>query len=182
MFEVFLFILGTACLVFLSRASLKVPTSHGFFRFFAWECILILFLLNARYWFVHPFSPFQIVSWLLLIISGILAGSGFILLRHKGNPSEQREDLRLIGTEKTTTLVTEGIFRYIRHPLYSSLLFLAWGIFFKLPSWLGALLGVTTSVLLFLTAKTEERENIQYFSKAYQIYMEHTQMFIPFVF
>ena len=182
MFEITLFVIGTVSLIFLSRASLKVHTSHGFFRFFAWECILILFLLNTLHWFVRPFSPYQIVSWLLLTFSGILAVSGFILLHRKGKPSEHRKDTQLISIEKTTTLVTGGIYRYIRHPLYSSLIFLVWGIFFKLPSWLGVLLGLTTSVLLFLTAKSEERENIQYFGKVYQKFMQHTKMFIPFVF
>ena len=181
MIEIFLFIIGTAGLIFLSRASLRAHTSHGFFRFFAWECLLALFLLNMRYWFDHPFSLRQIVSWLSLVISVLLVVSGFIMLRRKGKVSEQRKDAQLIGTEKTTTLVTEGVYRYIRHPLYSSLLFLAWGIFFKLPSWLGVLLGLITSVLIFLTAKAEERENIQYFGKSYQKYMKHTKMFVPFV-
>jgi protein-S-isoprenylcysteine O-methyltransferase Ste14 len=47
--------------------------------------------------------------------------------------------------EKTTILVTTGAYRYIRHPLYSSLLFLAWGIFFKAPSWPGGLLALAAT-------------------------------------
>ena len=34
------FLLGTVCLVYVSRASLATPRSHGFYRFFAWVAIL----------------------------------------------------------------------------------------------------------------------------------------------
>ena len=36
------FIAGTAVLAYFSRASFRVPKSHGFYRFFAWELILVL--------------------------------------------------------------------------------------------------------------------------------------------
>ena len=35
-----------------------------------------------------------------------------------------RENAALLELEKTSRLVTVGLYRYIRHPLYSSLLFL----------------------------------------------------------
>ena len=41
-----LFAITSAALGFVSRASLKAPRSHGFYRFFAWECILALFFLD----------------------------------------------------------------------------------------------------------------------------------------
>ena len=33
----------TLLLIYISRASLHSPRSHGFYRFFAWEFILALF-------------------------------------------------------------------------------------------------------------------------------------------
>jgi protein-S-isoprenylcysteine O-methyltransferase Ste14 len=134
------FLLGTGCLVYVSRASLAVPRSHGFYRFFAWEAILGLALLNINVWFRDPFSWHQLISWLLLMISALLVIVGVRLLKQMGEPDARRDDVPLVAFEKTTTLVTTGAYRYIRHPLYSSLLFLAWGVFFKAPSWLGGLL------------------------------------------
>ena len=88
----------------------------------------------------------------------------------------------LIGIEKTTELVTTGAYRYIRHPMYSSFLFVAWGVFFKHYSWLSVLMaGITTSFAV-MTVKREEAENIRYFGDAYRIYMKRTKMFIPFFF
>ncbi|MFQ6114313.1 MAG: methyltransferase family protein [bacterium] len=74
------------------------------------------------------------------------------------------------------------MFKYIRHPLYSSLLLLAWGVFFKRPSWVsgGVVMGATA--FLLATSKVEEMENIRYFGAAYRAYMQHSKMFIPFVF
>jgi protein-S-isoprenylcysteine O-methyltransferase Ste14 len=86
-----------------------------------------------------------------------------------------------MGFEKTAELVTSGIFRYIRHPMYSSLLLLAWGVFFKAPSWPGVVLTAAATGCLVVTAKVEERENVRYFGLSYASYMRKTKMFIPFV-
>ena len=88
----------------------------------------------------------------------------------------------MVAFEKTTALVTVGIYRYIRHPLYSSLLFLAWGIFFKDPSWPGGLLAVVATLFLVATARVEEAENVRFFGEEYKEYMKQTKMFIPFLF
>ncbi len=182
MVEASLFVIASASFLWLSRASLRDPRSHGFPRFFAWEAILALVLLNLRGWFSHPLSIYQIISWILLLLSGFLVIQGIYHLHAAGHPSKNREDSRLIGIEKTTALVTVGAYTYIRHPLYASLLFLAWGAFFKDPSWPGIGLWLVATVFLTLTAKFEEVECLQYFGPKYQIYMEHTKMFIPFVF
>lgn len=176
------FVLGTCCLIYVSRASLAAPRSHGFYRFFAWEAILGLAVLNIDDWFRDPFSWYQLISWLLLIISAFLVIAGVRLLRRVGDPGAQREDEPLVAFEKTTSLVTTGVFRTIRHPLYSSLLFLAWGIFCKSPSWLGGLLVVAATCCLVVTARVEEAENIRFFGEAYRAYMVRTRMFIPFLF
>jgi len=172
--------IGSIILIVISWRSLNNPRSHGFYRFFAWECILILFVLNAKYWFKNPFAWYQLIAWTLLIISIIPLGYGIYFLRIRGIPSTQREgDNSLLAFEKTTSLVTTGIYKYIRHPLYSSLLFLAWGIFFKLPSLTGILLTSVTTAFLFATAKADEAECVQFFGVPYAEYMKRTKMFIP---
>ena len=107
---------------------------------------------------------------------------GFRLLKRAGKPDQTRQDTDLVWIEKTTQLVTEGIYKYIRHPLYSSLVFLAWGVFFKTPSWRDFALALATSAFLYITAKIEEGENLEYFGSAYQDYMVETKMFVPFIF
>ena len=54
--KLFLFSIVTICLLYFSQASLRVVRSHGFYRFFAWEAITALILVNIGLWFSHPFS------------------------------------------------------------------------------------------------------------------------------
>jgi protein-S-isoprenylcysteine O-methyltransferase Ste14 len=177
-----IFLLASLEFVYVSRASLLKPRSHGFYRFFAWEGILALALLNVDVWFRDPFSWHQIISWILLTIAAFLVIHGVFLLRQMGKPDDRRNETPMIGFEKTTTLVTAGAYRYIRHPLYSSLLFLAWGVFFKSPSWPGGvLLAVVVTLCLVVTARVEEAEDVRFFGQAYQEYRKRTKMFIPFI-
>ena len=176
------FLAATAFLVYVSRESLVAPRSHGFYRFFAWEMILALAFLNLDVWFREPFSWHQLISWPLLIISALLVIAAVRLLKQTGKPDDTRDDVPMVAFEKTTTLVSTGVYRYIRHPLYSSLLFLAWGIFFKTPSWLGGLLAVAATMFLVATARVEEAEDMRFFGQGYREYMQRTRMFIPFLF
>jgi protein-S-isoprenylcysteine O-methyltransferase Ste14 len=176
------FVLATAGLVYLSRASLLAPRSHGFHRFFAWEAILALALLNLDVWFHDPLSWHQLISWPMLLLSLFLVLHGVSLLKGRGKVDARRDDVPMVAFEKTTALVTTGAYRYIRHPLYSSLLFLAWGIFFKSPSWLGGLLALTATLFLVATARVEEAADIRFFGPSYEEYMKRTKMFIPFLF
>jgi protein-S-isoprenylcysteine O-methyltransferase Ste14 len=182
MFIPLTFILGSAIFAYVSRASLLAPRSHGFCRFFAWETILALTVLNLEHWFDNPFAWYQLVSWFLLMVSLFLVIHGVRLLRQIGKQNTQRNDSPMLEFEKTTTIVTDGAYRYIRHPLYSSLLFLAWGIAFKLPGWLNMLLALIATAFLVATARAEEAEDIRFFGPAYQAYMHRTKMFIPFFF
>jgi protein-S-isoprenylcysteine O-methyltransferase Ste14 len=168
--------------LWISWNSLGEPHKHGFYRAIAWEAILILVILNLETWFQNPFSPYQILSWTLLVISITLAVEGFRTLKKMGKPDPGRKDNALIGIEKTTELVTSGIFAKIRHPLYSSLLFLAWGAFLKDPSIAGASLAGVATGFIIMTVIMEEKENISYFGESYRAYMKKTKMFIPYFF
>jgi protein-S-isoprenylcysteine O-methyltransferase Ste14 len=129
--------------------------------------------MNIDFWFENPFSLLHIVSWVLLIVSIIPAISGFYLLHAIGKPKDD--------FEATTNLVSTGIYKYIRHPLYASLICLAWGVYFKDVTTLTSLIVVVASVFLYVTAKNEEVENMLHFGVDYSEYMKRTKMFIPFV-
>ena len=177
-----IFTFAGLAITWLSRRSLRSIRSHGFYRFFAWMTILALILLNVDFWFQTPFKLHQLLSWFLLLSSLLLVIPGVRLLREIGKPDDERADPSLLGMEKTSELVTVGIYQYIRHPLYSSLLFLAWGAFFKHVSWEGEALAVLSSIFLTTTARIEETENLDYFGDEYRDYMDRTKMFVPYLF
>ncbi len=173
MLKILIFSVASLGIIAVSWPSLRNPRSHGFFRFFAWEIILGMILLNVRPWFQNPFSVPQIISWVLLIISIFLVIHGVYLLKAIGKPRDALED--------TTKLVLQGAYKYIRHPLYSSLLFLAWGVFFKNLDLLNTTLVAIATLFLVATAKAEEAENLQKFGAEYADYAKKSKMFIPFV-
>jgi protein-S-isoprenylcysteine O-methyltransferase Ste14 len=181
-YKIILFVFASLGIVWVSRSSLRSYRNHGFYRFFSWEVILVLFLMNMDYWFIDPFNARQIFAWLFLLISLILILQGVRLFQQRGNIDQNRSDPALMGVEKTTELVTSGVYHYIRHPFYSSLLFLGWGILLKHVTWMGIFLAVANTVFLLLTAKIEESEDVQYFGEPYQKYKTQTKMFIPFIF
>jgi len=154
---------------------------HGFYRFFVFDSILILILLNIPFWFTNPFSFLQIISWTLLIISAILVLQSFYLLKKRGGIRGRKNDLSNYKFENTTVLIKDGIYKYIRHPMYSSLLFLCLGAFLKSISLYTTSLTLFAVLFLMLTAKTEEKENIKYFGRFYVEYIKETKMFVPFV-
>jgi protein-S-isoprenylcysteine O-methyltransferase Ste14 len=179
----FLFLVLSAGILYISRASLRVPGSHGFYRFFAWECILALFLINLDVWFQSPFSWHQFISWCLLLLCLVPLILGIHALRTYGKPVIRREtESQLFAFEKTSALVTQGIYRTIRHPLYLSLILLTWGIFFKDLVWQGFVLALAATLLLLATALADEKECIRFFGDSYQAYMRRTKKFIPFIF
>jgi len=173
-------ILSIPVIIFSWRTLLNIK-SHGFYRFFSWECIVWLTVSNYKYWFDNPFSLKQVFSWILLFIGAYLVIAGIILIKKVGKPSKGRGEQVLYEFEKTTELIDTGIFGYIRHPLYSSLLFLTWGIFFKNTTLLLFFVAATSSVFLYLTAIFDEKECTAFFGEKYREYMKRTKMFIPFV-
>jgi len=179
--KVILFIALSLPLIYLSKRSLFDIKSHGFPRFFSWECIIALFVANYKFWFVEPLSAKQVISWVLLVVSAYMVVAGVVLLRRASKPGVVRVDEKLFKFEKTTELVTSGIFKYIRHPLYSSLIFLTWGIYFKHPTIIMAFVALLSSVLLWFTAVGDEKECISFFGDRYSEYMKGTKRFIPFV-
>ncbi len=168
------FILFLVLSILLLFFTLRRPHRYRFVRFFAFEFTLALIVLNADSWFVNPAAAHQVLSWLLLIGSFLLAWHGFQLLRSFGDPEDDLEN--------TTQLVRRGAYRFIRHPLYGSLLLLGLGAFLKSPSGYGLLLLVFLCAFVFATGRVEEQDNLNRFGQAYADYMETTRMFIPFIF
>jgi protein-S-isoprenylcysteine O-methyltransferase Ste14 len=118
----------------------------------------------------------------LLLLSIYLVVAGVLTLKKGRNNENVRNEETLYKFEKTSELVEVGIFKYIRHPLYSSLLCLTWGIFLKNPDLILFLISLSSSMFLYFTAYLDERECINYFGEKYQNYMRRTKRFVPYIF
>ena len=170
----FILIAGTCIIILFSWfLSIKHKRYHGIVRFFAFESIFILVLLNLNIWFKNPISPLQIISWFLLLLSVYIAVAGFLLLKKIGKPDS--------NFENTSVLVKVNLYKYIRHPLYLSLFLLGTGVMIKDPAPAQLIFGMVNLVAVYFTARMEEKEMIARFGKEYQEYMKESKMFIPFI-
>jgi protein-S-isoprenylcysteine O-methyltransferase Ste14 len=169
----YILITGTIFIILFSWfLSIRYRRYHGIARFFAFESVYILVLLNYKVWFLNPFSILQIFSWLLLILSVYVVIAGYLLLK-QGKPDS--------NFENTSVLVKSGIYGFIRHPLYLSILLLGTGIVLKDVGTTQILLGFINLTAIYFTARIEEKEMIMKFGDQYRDYMKETKMFIPYI-
>jgi protein-S-isoprenylcysteine O-methyltransferase Ste14 len=86
------------------------------------------------------------------------------------------------ATRTEHKLVTNGIYKYIRHPLYTfgSSLFISFGMI--ADNWFIALLGVLAFIGMAIRTPKEEANLIEKFGDEYREYMKRTGRFLPKLF
>lgn len=177
-----LFCAGSLLLLALSWRSIRRPGSHGVPRFLAWVAILALLILNGDVWFEERYSTHQMLSWCLLTASIGTVVTGLFHLKSRGRPvAGSRRDGSLYSFEQTTQLVDSGIYAWIRHPMYLSLMLLAWGAAAKELTGITLALAAFVSLCLYITARQDEKECLIHFGAAYADYMQRSKRFLPFI-
>jgi protein-S-isoprenylcysteine O-methyltransferase Ste14 len=121
----------------------------------------------------YPFQP--ALAWLGLVCA--VAALVMFRLTHKAlgrNWSislEVREDHRLI---------TDGVYQYVRHPMYTAFWLWAVAQALLLPNWFAGLAGIVGFGTLFLgRVGQEEQMMVDSFGDAYRAYMKRTRRIIP---
>jgi protein-S-isoprenylcysteine O-methyltransferase Ste14 len=76
--------------------------------------------------------------------------------------------------------VTGGIYNYIRHPQYVSLVICSFGLLLLWPRYLALIMFVTITFAYYILARIEEKECEKKFGMTYLEYKNRTNMFIPF--
>ncbi len=78
------------------------------------------------------------------------------------------------------TLVTSGVYRSIRHPMYAAIFLQAIGQALFVPNWIAGPFEFCAFVLMFaLRVGPEERMMLQHFGSEYETYMKASQRLIP---
>jgi protein-S-isoprenylcysteine O-methyltransferase Ste14 len=77
-------------------------------------------------------------------------------------------------------LVTQGLYRYVRHPMYLALLLYSLGQALVLPNWVaGPSYIVAVGLLVVLRVGPEERMMLAEFGKDYEAYARRTRRLVP---
>ena len=184
MIQWILFAVSSLLLAVISWKSLHNRHSHGYHRFFAWEAILGLIVINAPIWFHDPFSWNQIISWILLVASLFPLVLGVNSLRSVGRPDPNvRSDPELLGIERTTNLVRIGIYKYIRHPSYLGQLLIILGSGIAFSNYVSiVILFIPFFLAVLYRISIEETVLMDYFTDAYLEYKKKTKLLIPWVY
>jgi protein-S-isoprenylcysteine O-methyltransferase Ste14 len=78
---------------------------------------------------------------------------------------------------RTPELVLSGLYRWVRHPLYTAGLAFVW--FTPIMTWNVLAFNLGLTAYLFIGAYFEERKLVREFGEAYRGYQQRTPMFFP---
>lgn len=81
--------------------------------------------------------------------------------------------------QKKDELVTDGIYRFIRHPQYTGIFSALFGQLIHWPTVLTLLLFPVIVLVYYRLSRKEEKAMIKRFGEAYKAYMEKVPMFFP---
>ena len=77
-------------------------------------------------------------------------------------------------------LITQGVYRRIRHPMYSALVLYSLGHALVIPNWVAGPSNVVAFAVLFaLRVRPEERMMLEHFGDEYTAYMARTKRLVP---
>ena len=82
-----------------------------------------------------------------------------------------------IDSTSTAQLVTDGLHRYVRHPLYTTSLIILYLISPMSLNWLA--FAVSCHVYFYLGSIFEERKLVREFGVAYRVYQQRVPRLVP---
>ena len=83
--------------------------------------------------------------------------------------------------EDRQVLVTQGPYRWFRHPMYTSFAMIALAYWLISTNWFIALIGLMYWIIVVSKVSMEEAVLIEKFGDAYREYMKHTGRFLPHI-
>lgn len=117
------------------------------------------------------------ITGLLLVLVGV--GIGVSARNTLGTNWTHATEYQI---KKNHDLVTDGVYAYIRHPIYVSLMLVYIGFEFILHSYLFILLGLIMFISAYIQGRKEEKLLQSHFGNKYMSYMKKSKMLIPFIF
>ncbi len=115
------------------------------------------------------------VGWLGAVL--FLAASWLL---YRSHADLNRNWIPIVGLRPNHSLITTGIYKNIRHPMYSAHLIWALAQAMILPNWIA---GFSFLIVLiphiFIRMGVEERFLIEQFGEKYQAYMNHSGRLLP---
>jgi len=123
----------------------------------------------------RPFS--SVLAWLGVLC--LIAALWVFFRSHAELGRNWSISLELRGNHR---LVRTGIYRLIRHPMYSSFFLLGLAQLLLLPNWVAGGAGLLGAAILYaLRIQREEKMMLENFGDEYRLYMRQTKRLVPWV-
>lgn len=90
--------------------------------------------------------------------------------------------LTLNKAVKENRIAVNGPYKYIRHPIYSSVYVLSTGLGLMFFAWIWFIIMIAFMPLWYIECRNEEKEIIKLFGQEYIDYRKMTGMFFPIIF
>jgi protein-S-isoprenylcysteine O-methyltransferase Ste14 len=139
------------------------------------------FWIGVIAWMVDPgsmkWSSVSLPVWLRWAGVGVIAiACGLLVWTFR---SLGRNLTDTVVTRREHTLVVQGPYSWIRHPLYGSAALLTVAVSLITANWFLFVTGAVIVCLLIIRTRTEEDNLVARFGDSYRTYMERTGRFVP---
>ncbi len=141
-------------------------------------CIAALVLWVNEYWIVGPWplAVWPMPPWVNWFGLTLLAGGAALTFTAQA----QMGDSWRIGIDsKPTDLVTTGLFRIVRNPIFAGVLLALCGVVVIAPAYFSVGLWIVACALLNLQVRAEERHLVRLHGQVYRNYSRNSGRFIP---
>jgi protein-S-isoprenylcysteine O-methyltransferase Ste14 len=124
------------------------------------------------------FANYDLPGWFGWVGTPVFAGA--ILLLWRSHADLGRNWSAMLKIRQEHSLITDGVYRHIRHPMYTAHLLWAIAQGLLLQNWLAGWAFLVISVPLYLVrVPKEEQMMLEHFGQEYRKYMSRTGRIIP---
>lgn len=143
---------------------------------FAWVAFFVPLLWVATPLFAFADYPLHLVP----LLAGIACFAAGLWLFARSHADLGTNWSITLEVRESHQLVTRGIYRRVRHPMYLALLVYSVGQALALPNWVAApSYGVAMALLFALRLGPEERMMRERFGEDYEAYRKRTKRLVP---
>lgn len=177
-FTLWLLYLGLHSALATKRVKRFVALRSQHYRLF-YNLLAIVMLLGLLFFGATLDSGFLFVpSQINFYIGLMLAASGIFVMKRAFRKYDTKAFLGL-KAEKQETLHTQGLQKYVRHPLYSGTLLLVTGYFLFHPLLTNLVVWLAVAFYIPIGIIWEERKLIEAYGEAYLKYKRQTPAIFP---
>lgn len=162
---------------------LQFPGLFPYYRII-YNLIAIGGLLLLAYWSFQDVNYLvQQPSWMktsgifFLVLGILMLGVAFASFNVKEFLGLKKEE-----HHPDTKLVTKGVYRYVRHPLYTGVFLLLPGVFLLRPTLSILLFVFITAIYIEIGSRLEELKLIKIFGEDYVRYRNSVKRYFPFIY